>query len=81
MSDQENLKALEDLEKSFRILESSPEQEFAADMKRKRDEEWKRDDPDGYRKDLERMCKEMFGDTWEIEYQAMLREEFPEQYE
>lgn len=81
MSDDANLKALDDLEKSFRILDSSPEQEFASDMMRKRDEEWKRNDPEAYRKDLERMCKEMFGDNWEVEYQAMLREEFPEQYE
>ena len=38
-------------------------------------------DPDGFKKDMEKMCKAMFGDNWEVEYNAMLREEFPEEFE
>lgn len=44
------------------------------------DREWKKNDPEGYKKDMEKMCRTMFGDGWEIEYEAMLREEFPEEF-
>jgi len=29
---------------------------------------------------MENMCKQMFGEKWQIEYEAMLREEFPEEF-
>jgi hypothetical protein len=39
---------------------------------------WKESDPESFKQDMEEMCKKIFGDQWEAEYQAMLKEEFPE---
>jgi hypothetical protein len=49
--------------------------------RRKKEQEWKKRDPEGYKKDMEKLCRDMFGDRWEIEYKAMLKEEFPEEFE
>jgi len=81
MSNSDEKKALEDLEKSFNLLTTDPVSEAAYDRSKGRDKEWKEKDPDGYKKDLENMCREMFGDKWEVEYKAMLREEFPEEFQ
>jgi hypothetical protein len=42
-------------------------------------ENWKTGEPESFKKDMEEMCKKIFGDEWEAEYQAMLKEEFPEE--
>lgn len=41
-------------------------------------QDWKTNDPESYKKDMEEMCKKMFGDQWKAEYALMLKEEFPE---
>ena len=41
-------------------------------------QDWKTKDPESYKKDMEEMCRKIFGDNWEVEYQLMLKEEFPE---
>ncbi len=48
---------------------------------KQRDLEWKITDPVGYKKDLEEMCRKIFGDQWEAQYQLLLREEFPEEFD
>lgn len=73
-------KALAELDKSFSLLTTDPYSEAAYEMMKKRDHEWKQKDPEGYKKDMENMCKEMCGENWEAEYDALLREEFPEEY-
>jgi hypothetical protein len=73
-------KALAELDKNFDLLTTDPRSEAAYGMMKRRDKEWKEEDPEGYKKDMENMCKEMCGDNWEAEYDAFLREEFPEDY-
>ena len=80
MSGYDEKKALEELEKGFRLLVTDPVSEAAHEQLKKRDLEWKERDPEGYKKDMEKMCKKMFGDQWRIEYEAMLQEEFPEEF-
>ncbi len=70
---------LKDLDKSFNMLRTDPVSEAAYETQKQKDLEWKLNDPAGYKKDMEKMCKEMFGDKWEVEYKAMLAEEFPEE--
>ncbi len=48
---------------------------------RERDLGWKTTDPAGYKKDLEEMCRKIFGDQWEAEYLILLQEEFPEEFD
>ncbi|MEJ2717129.1 MAG: hypothetical protein P8182_08310 [Deltaproteobacteria bacterium] len=77
-SDDENYS--DDLDKSFRLLVTDPASEAAHEQMKARDREWKQRDPEGFKKDMEHMCREMFGDDWKKEYDAMLREEFPEEF-
>jgi hypothetical protein len=79
MSNSDDKKALEDLEKSFMLLTTDPLSQAAYEQRRAQDLRWKERDPEGYKKDMEKMCREMFGDGWQIQYEAMLREEFPEE--
>lgn len=76
-SDDENY--VDELDKSFRLLVTDPAAEAAHEQMKARDREWKERDPEGYKKDMEQMCRQMFGDNWKPEYDAMLREEFPEE--
>lgn len=78
-SDQDN--GFAGIQESFRLLNDPALGEYEHQEHKRRDREWKLNDPDGYKKDMEQMCKEMFGDKWEEEYQAMLREEFPEEFD
>lgn len=73
-------KALEELDKNFDLLTSDPQSVALYETMKKRDEEWKKIDPEGYKKDMENMCKEMCGENWEAEYELLLREEFPEDF-
>ena len=74
--DDENLG---EIDEALNLVNRNPEAEAAYKQARNNDEEWKARDPEGYKKDMEHMCKQMFGDKWQIEYEAMLREEFPEE--
>ncbi len=69
------------IDEGFRLLSDPTGGSFQHRELKRQDEEWKLNDPEGYRKDMETMCKEMFGDSWEVEYEAMLREEFPEEFD
>jgi hypothetical protein len=73
-------KALADLDNSFDLLRRDPLSQAQYETLKKNDVEWKRRDPVGYKKDLEKMCRGMCGDNWEAEYEALLREEFPEEF-
>ena len=81
MTQSDDEKILAELNKGFDMLTTDPASEARYEELRGRDEEWKKKDPDGFKKDMEKMCKAMFGDKWEVEYNAMLREEFPEEFE
>jgi hypothetical protein len=74
-------KDLAELDKSFNLLAGNTKAGLEYEQLKLKDDVWKRTDPEGYKKDMEDMCKSMFGDTWEIEYAAMLREELPEEFE
>jgi hypothetical protein len=81
MTQSDDEKILAELDKGFDMLTTDPASEAHYEELKARDKEWKKKDPDGFKKDMEKMCKAMFGDNWEVEYNAMLREEFPEEYE
>ena len=70
-----------DLDKSFQLLSGNIEAGIQHEHQKMQDRLWKETDPEGYKKDMERMCKAMFGDNWQPEYEAMLKEEFPEEFE
>ncbi len=81
MSDNEDHKGLDEIEQAFQMMSAHSDKAGVAFEQLKRDDaEWKARDPEGYKKDMEEMCKSMFGDDWEAEYTAMLREEFPEEF-
>jgi hypothetical protein len=80
MSKSDVEKELAELEKSFAILGRDAKAAAGQEIQRVRDEEWKTRDPEGYKKDMEKMCKEMLGENWRPTYEAMLREEFPEEF-
>ena len=71
---------IEDLDEAFDLLETPPKVQAALEALRKDDKNWKFTDPEAYKKDMEAMCKSMFGERWQTEYEAMLKEEFPEEY-
>ena len=81
MSDSDQEKTLEDIDESLRLLNDPGHGVYDYEERKRGELQWKMTDPDGYKKDMEKMCREMFGDSWEVEYQAMLREEFPEEFE
>jgi hypothetical protein len=71
---------LAEIDEALSLLNRKKGMEAACKEARDRDKEWKERDPEGYKKDMENMCKQMFGEKWQIEYEAMLREEFPEEF-
>lgn len=73
-------KALADLDNSFDLLGRDPLSQANYEKARQNDRQWKERDPIGYKQDMEKMCKQMCGDNWEAEYEALLREEFPEDF-
>ena len=81
MSNTDDEKIRAELDKSFNLLTTDPLSEAEHEKLKARDREWKKDDPEAYKKDMENMCKAMFGNDWEMEYTAMLREEFPEEFQ
>ncbi len=74
-------KQMTDLDKAFSLLTTTPQEEAAHEKHQAEQLQWKLTDPVGYKQDMEKMCREMFGDEWEAEYEAMLREEFPEEFQ
>jgi len=76
--DQDN--DLAEIDEAFGLINRNRAKEAASNEARGRDKKWKARDPEGYKKDMENMCKQMFGEKWQIEYEAMLREEFPEEF-
>jgi hypothetical protein len=78
MGDSQNREA-EELDESFQLLSGNLKSAIENQQLRSRDQLWKATDPEGYKKDMEQMCKEMFGDRWRTEYEIMLREEFPDE--
>ncbi len=73
-------KDLAELEKSFAMLGLNNKASEAYQIRKAGDEQWKVRDPEGYKKDMENMCKAVLGDDWLPAYEAMLREEFPEEF-
>ncbi len=81
MSDSDKKQSMEELDKAFDLLSKRPVTRTPGHTVALRDDkEWKLTDPEGYKKDMQAMCKEMFGDNWQVEYEAMLKEEFPEEF-
>ncbi len=81
MSDDTPDTSLDEINEAFQLMGRDPLTEFTRREFKQKEQEWKEQDPEGYKKDMEKMCREMFGDKWEVEYQAMLREEFPNEYQ
>ncbi|MBM4326801.1 MAG: hypothetical protein FJ118_06515 [Deltaproteobacteria bacterium] len=79
MADKDDERSFGELDKGFEMLELSPPVRLAYEEFKARDKLWKQRDPEGFKADLRKMCQEMFGDTWMVEYEAMLREEFPDE--
>jgi hypothetical protein len=69
-----------DIDRSFQMLSGNLKASLMQETIRMRDDQWKTEDPESYKKDMEQMCKHIFGDRWRTEYDAMLREEFPEEF-
>lgn len=76
LSDDEKFTA--EIDEGFKILSEGTSIEAARREFISSKQSWKDNDPDSFKKDMEEMCKKIFGDQWEAEYQAMLQEEFPE---
>ena len=72
---------LAELDASFNLLVGNTKAGLAYEEIKRQDGQWKTSDPEGYKKDMEDLCKSVFPDNWEIEYEAMLREEFPEDFD
>ncbi len=81
MSQAPDDKELAGLEEDFKLLMGDSKGQTAYEGLKLGDKEWKEKDPESYKRDMADMCKAMFGEKWEVEYQAMLLEEFPEETE
>lgn len=80
MTEHDKDKTMAELDEAFNLLNVDLVAQSQYERIKARDRDWKRADPEGYKADLEKMCRAMFGGQWEIEYDAMLREEFPEEF-
>jgi hypothetical protein len=76
ISDDEKLAA--EIDEGLKILGQGSSIEVVRREFRSVKQKWKESDPDSFKQDMEEMCKKIFGDQWEGEYQAMLKEEFPD---
>ncbi|MBI5571302.1 MAG: hypothetical protein HY914_15265 [Desulfomonile tiedjei] len=74
-------KTIKELDKNFELLLTNAS--GAANLQRMKQDDriWRVKDPIGYKKDMEDMCRAMFGEAWLVEYEALLRDEFPEEFE
>jgi hypothetical protein len=73
-------KELAELDTSFSLMVGDTKAGLEYEQIKLKDKSWKQRDPEGFKKDMEEMCKSMFGDNWQVEYEAMLKEEFPEEF-
>jgi hypothetical protein len=80
MTDNDERKDIAEIDEALALLARPSLTDPRRSELRREKEEWKATDPEGYKKDMEKMCKDMFGDTWQSEYESMLREEFPEDF-
>ncbi|MBI4965919.1 MAG: hypothetical protein HY913_21755 [Desulfomonile tiedjei] len=71
---------LAEIDEAFGLLHQKRSMETVCNEAKDRDKEWKQRDPEGYKKDMENMCRQMFGEKWQVEYETMLRGEFPEEF-
>ncbi|MFC1834070.1 hypothetical protein ACFL2Q_04965 [Thermodesulfobacteriota bacterium] len=78
MSSQNEDKKIAEIDEGFNLMQVDPVSEALHRERKAKDKAWKGKDPETYKKDMEIMCKQMFGDNWHVEYEAMLKEEFPE---
>jgi hypothetical protein len=79
MLDDDESKIVEQVEEGFKLLTVDPLSAAGYEDAKREDLEWKTRDPVGFKQDMEQMCRAMFADDWEIQYKAMLREEFPDE--
>jgi len=80
MAEHDEDKSIAEIDKAFNLMTVDPLSQAFHEKAKAKDRDWKNSDPESYKKELEKMCRTMFGDQWEIEYEAMLREEFPEEF-
>ena len=80
MTDFDDKKSMSEIDEALELLSSPALTDPRRSELRRDKEEWKTSDPAGYKKDMEQMCTDMFGDAWQTEYEMMLREEFPEEF-
>lgn len=73
-------KELAELDTSFNLMVGDIKAGVEYERIKLKDKTWKESDPEGFKKDMEKMCKDMFHDNWQIEYEAMLKQEFPEEF-
>jgi hypothetical protein len=71
----------DDLDEAFRLLTDPAAKNMDYESLKRNDRKWKETDPDSYKKDMEQMCRDMFGENWKVQYEAMLKEEFPDDYQ
>ena len=78
MTSPDDEKILAQIDEGFSLLGEKASLEVARRDFFAAKEDWKAKDPEGYKKDMEEMCKKIFGDRWQTEYELMLKEEFPQ---
>jgi hypothetical protein len=79
MSNKGDEAGIKELDEVFDLLGTPAQMRRVHEVVRPDDKEWKNKDPESYKKDMEEMCKAMFGENWKAEYELMIKEEFPEE--
>jgi len=79
MTVSDDKKAMAELDEGFQMLGRDVSLEMARRHSIEAKEKWKATDPESFKKDMEEMCRKIFGDQWRVEYELMLKEEFPEE--
>ena len=79
MSNREDDVQNKELDEAFDLLGTPAQMKRAHEIVGRNDKEWKTSDPESYKKDMEEMCKAMFGENWQTEYELMVKEEFSEE--
>jgi len=80
MAEHDEDRSIAEIDKAFNLMTVDPLSQAFHEKAKAKDRDWKNSAPEAYKKDMEKMCRTMFGDQWEIEYEAMLREEFPDEF-
>ena len=79
MSNKDDDTGMKEIDEAFNLLGTPAQMKRVHEVVRRNDKEWKTKDPESYKKDMEEMCKAMFGKNWKAEYELMIKEEFPEE--